>query len=174
MDESQVQEFEAFYERSFAKVYNYARHRTGSGTEADELVSEVFTRALEGWHRYDPAAGERGAWLFGIARNAAADRFRRLRRRLLGGLLELFDTPDPGPRPPEAAARSEDERRLQAALAALDERARDIVCLRYYADMTNRAIAGLIGLTEGNVAVILFRSLKTLRRSLGEEGSHAG
>jgi len=168
MDEGQIAEFEKFYDGWFAKVYNYARHRTGSAAAADEIVSDVFTRVLEGWNRFDPAAGERGAWAFGIARNVVADRYRSWRRRAWEGLRALFDKPEPGPGPEEAAVRAEESRRLLRALSGLDDRARDIVCLRHHADMSNGAIAALLGITEGNVAVILFRSIRRLQVLLRE------
>ena len=61
-----------------------------------------------------------------------------------------------------AQARAERER-LRVLLARLADRERELVALKYGAGLTNRAIAGLTGLTESNVGVILYRAVQRLR-----------
>jgi len=53
--------------------------------------------------------------------------------------------------------------RLSIVLARLADRDRELVALKYGAGLTNRTIAGLTGLSESNVAVILHRALLVLR-----------
>ena len=55
----------------------------------------------------------------------------------------------------------------RCALVQLSDREQEIIRLRFVAGLTNRAIAKSMGLREGNVAVILFRALRKLRRTLG-------
>jgi RNA polymerase sigma-70 factor (ECF subfamily) len=59
---------------------------------------------------------------------------------------------------------------LKEALRLLSEREQEIIRLRFVAGLTNRAIAKMMGLREGNVAVILFRALRKLRETLGAVG----
>ena len=56
-----------------------------------------------------------------------------------------------------------DYARLSILLSQLADRDRELVALKYGAGLTNRAIAGLSGLSESNVAVILHRAVQTLR-----------
>jgi RNA polymerase sigma-70 factor (ECF subfamily) len=59
---------------------------------------------------------------------------------------------------------------------SLDGRARQILALKFGGALTNRQIAGITGLTESNVGVILYRSLTKLRAlliaSTSMEGRH--
>ena len=52
---------------------------------------------------------------------------------------------------------------MLAALSRLDERERELLALKFASCMTNRQIAGLSGLSESNVGVILYRALHHLR-----------
>jgi len=73
---STSRDFSDFYEEWFDRVYNYARHRTGSGVRADEIVSDTFARVLSAWSSFDPFKGNRRSWLFAIAFRATADHYR--------------------------------------------------------------------------------------------------
>jgi RNA polymerase sigma-70 factor (ECF subfamily) len=161
-----AQGFAEFYEEWFPRVFNYARHRTGSATRADEIVSETFSRALKSWQSFDPEKGDRRTWLFSIAFRSVADHYRSEQRRGWFGLESLFKSEprEHGPeRKLEQAAESD---RVLCALGGLSEEHREIVSLKFFGGMTNRAIAKLLSLTETNVAVILFRSVRLMRKNL--------
>jgi RNA polymerase sigma-70 factor (ECF subfamily) len=55
---------------------------------------------------------------------------------------------------------------LTEALAGLSDRDREVLALRYGADLTGPEIAGLLGLTVANVQQIVSRSLRKLREVL--------
>jgi RNA polymerase sigma-70 factor (ECF subfamily) len=75
-----------------------------------------------------------------------------------------------GPGPESQVVAGEEVEALKEALQLLSEREREIIRLRFVAGITNRAIAKMMGLREGNVAVILFRALRKLRKTLGAAG----
>lgn len=161
-------EFSAFYRDWFDRVYNYARNRTGSVTRADEIVSDTFNRVLDSWDSFDPMKGDRRTWLFSIAFRAVADHYRSETRRkwmTLGFASEPKEPP-----PVQGLEAAEEHRALAAALQTLAPEHREIVSLKFYGGLTNRAIAKLLGLTEANVGVILFRSVRRLREVLPGEG----
>jgi RNA polymerase sigma factor (sigma-70 family) len=158
-------EFSGFYEAWFDRVYNYARHRTGSAVRADEIASETFSRVLHSWGKFDPQKGDRQTWLFSIAFRCVADHYRSLKRS--GASLDAVPEPhDKALGPAQEAEREHERLRLMGSLASLEEQAREIVTLRFYAGLTNRAIAQLVGLSESNVGVILFRSVRRMRKDL--------
>ena len=158
-------DFGAFYEHWFDRVYNYARHRTGSAGRADEIVSDTFSRALKAWSKFDPNKGEASTWLFSIAFRAVADHYRSESRLLLSRLDESPEPAEAGPAPGQSLEDLQTRTELAKALQSLEEQPREIVALRFFAGMTNRAIGGLLGLSENNVAVILFRSVRKMRLS---------
>lgn len=168
LSENAGREFSAFYRDWFDRVYNYARNRTGSVTRADEIASDTFNRALDSWESFDPMKGDRRTWLFSIAFRAVADHYRSETRRKW---MTLGFASEPKEPPPVAGLEAaEEHRRLAAALQQLSGQHREVVSLKFYGGLTNRAIAKLLGLSEANVGVILFRSVRRLREVLPGEG----
>ncbi len=68
--------FAAFYRRHVQAVIGFVSGRVAPDEVAD-VVAEVFATALVFRRRYDPARGDGGSWLTGIARNKLADVRRR-------------------------------------------------------------------------------------------------
>lgn len=159
-------DFVGLYDGHFAKVYNYVSYRVGDAAAADDVTSRVFERALDRLETYDRAAGPVEAWLFGIARNAVADHFRARRwlSWLPDGLLE--ERPAREPRHEDVLARDESLEELRRALERLAPRERELLALKFGAQMTNRDIAAHLGLGESNVGVILHRALAKLKAAL--------
>jgi RNA polymerase sigma factor (sigma-70 family) len=143
------------------RVYAYAAYRVGHGPDAEDVTSETFEHAVRYAHSYDARKGEPIAWLLGIARHCAD---HHLRGRLPGIGVDV-DLPAVGDLESEAIRRVE----VRAAVAALDERDRDLVALRYGADLTARQIAELLELKTNAVEVALHRALGRLRALLEEE-----
>lgn len=163
MSDGTDSEFAAFYERLFDRVYNYARSRTGSSSLADEIASDTFSRAFRSWAKFDPRKGDRQTWLFSIAFRAVADHYRSEKRRPGTPIESVADLRDSAEGPSQALELAEERRRLGEALSRLDDREREIVSLRFFAGLTNRAIGELLGLSASNVAVLLFRSVRRMR-----------
>lgn len=158
--------FGAIYDVYFPRVYNYIRYRVRDGDLSDDLTAQVFEKALRSISSYDPQRGPFGAWLFAIARNVVHDYVRNLGRRRWLSLDALHDWLSPKPEPHEIVLREEERSELLIALSHLDEREQDVIALKFAAGMPNRRIAGITGLSESNVAVILYRAVQRLRREL--------
>ena len=140
------------------RVYAYVAYRVGDSAEADDITSETFERALRYRNSFDARRGEASAWLVGIARRCIADAARP-RREL------------PTEEPPEGVIEGHEDdavRRVQlsAAVAELDERERELVALRYGADLTARQIGELLDMKTNAVEVALHRTLARLRLEL--------
>ncbi len=167
-DPSERPDFSELYERYYTAVCGYARCRVEDAAAADDVVSRVFERALDGLARYDPRRGPLAAWLFTIARNAVADHYRALHGRI-GVSIDAADLrPSLEPLAEDALARAEDRRALAAALARLDEREREILALKFGGGMTNCGIAAQLELGESHVAVLIYRAVRRLRSVLEE------
>lgn len=159
--------FAVLYEAHFGRLYGYLRYRLGDPTQAEDLTAEVFVRA---WQKL-PAhlSPERTlAWLFTTARHLLSDAGRG---RVHAVPLEaLAEERHPATASAEVqAVRAEDALLLRPYLAALADRERDIVGLRFVAGLRHREIARVLGISEGNVAKILHRTLGKLRMRMGEE-----
>src|SRR3990170_387840 len=75
------------YERHYRQVYAYAYHRIGSREAAEDLASEVFTRALAGIRSYRYRGRPLLAWLYRIAHNLTSD-YLRMRARWSDSVAE--------------------------------------------------------------------------------------
>jgi RNA polymerase sigma-70 factor, ECF subfamily len=142
------------------RVYAYAAYRLGDGPDAEDVTSETFERALRYRKSYDPRKGEPIAWLLGIAK-----------RCIDGGWNNVEIASDPPERADPGDLEESTLRRLTVAraVATLDERDRDLIALRYGADLTARQIAELLGARTNAIEVALHRALGRLRATLGEE-----
>ena len=145
------------------RVYGYVAYRLGDGPDAEDVASETFERALRYRHTFDSRRGDPAAWLIGIARRVIAD--------------SVVERERPSDELPEVAVASHDEetlRRLEIrdALMELGDRDRELLSLRYGADLTARQIAELLELQTNAVEVALHRALGRLREQLelGEAG----
>jgi RNA polymerase sigma factor (sigma-70 family) len=141
------------------RVYAYAAYRLGEGAEAEDVTSETFERALRYVGSFDPQRGEPVAWLVGIARRCIAD--AALQRE-----TPVADLPDRSGEGHEEASLS--RLALGSAVDELDERQRELVALRYGADLTARQIGELLEMNTNAVEVALHRALARLRVLLEE------
>lgn len=141
-------------------VYAYVAYRIGRGVDAEDVTSDVFEQALRYRQSYDPRKGEPVAWLIGIARRQVA---RALAQRMPAvGLEEAADTPDSEGKTVERLA-------LRDALATLSDRDRELIALRYGADLPAAQIAGVLDMKTNAVEVALHRALTRLRGLLADE-----
>ena len=158
-------DWDALYKEQLPRVYNYFRYRVGAGAVAEDLTSATFEKAWVARDRYRRDLGAFTTWLFTIARNVAADHFRG--RKHLEPLERAMDEPG-GPTPEELAERRSDLERLARLIEELEERERELIALKYGAELSNRAIARLTGLGESNVGTILHRAVVGLRAAWDE------
>jgi RNA polymerase sigma factor (sigma-70 family) len=139
-------------------VYSYVAYRIGAGPDAEDVTSDVFVRALRYRESYDPAKGTPLAWLVGIARRLVEASASPPR----GETIDGFDAPASGDLEEEAIRRVS----VVAAVAELDERDRELIALRYGADLTAKQIGAFLGMRTNSAEVALHRALARLRDKL--------
>ena len=161
--------FADVYDHFFRRVYNYVRYRVGDPETADDVTAQIFERTLRHLPEYDARRAPFAAWLFGIARNAVRDHLRHRRNSAPVSLEAIQDLPGEGTELGEQIESAQARKRILRLVATLDEREQEIVALKFGAGLTNRRIAELMGLGESNVGVILYRTLRKLRRKLNAD-----
>ena len=152
------------------RVYAYVAYRVGDGPDAEDLTSETFERALRYKKSYDSSKGEPIAWLIGIARRCIEGRPPSLEVS-----AEQMETAAHGDLENDAVRRIA----LSGGFSRLESRDRDLIALRYGADLTARQIAELQGAKTNAIEVALHRALGRLRTHLEDDSppvrkSHAG
>jgi len=158
---------EAVYAEHGALVHSFCRRSLDPARAAD-ATQDVFLAAWRSRERYRPEAGTLGGWLLGIARFKVIDILRADGRQ-----PTLVDEDAGGVAPFDRAVEARDvaaigERMLVAeALAGLSDRAREMVRLAFFEDLTHAEIAERTGVPLGTVKSDIRRGLEQMRRQLG-------
>lgn len=144
-------------------VYGFIAYRVADPSTAEELLGDTFERALRNRRHFDPEKGSVTTWLYAIALNCVRDHARRadVERRALerseAGAAAWVD---------DAATRTGDRDELLRGLEQLDGGEREILALRFGADLRLREIAGVTGLPPSTVQARLYAGLRKLRAAL--------
>ena len=157
-------EIEAAYRRRYGKFLRVAVAILRDEQLAEEAVHDAFIRAL----RHRAGFAERGAleaWLWRIVVNEAR---RHRSREQTAPLLPLATGADLAA--PAATTNGHRDSGAFEAIAALPERQRLALFLRYYADLDYESIASALGIKPGTVAATLHAAHAALRRELQEVG----
>lgn len=142
------------------RVYNYAAYRLGDGADAEDATSETLERALRYRQSYDPRNGSAQAWLLGIARRVVDDRLSRSR------IAASYDLDAEVAGDDELASETIERLSLRSALAELSQDERDLIAMRYGADLTAGDIARITGARTNTIEVALHRTLAKLRQRM--------
>jgi RNA polymerase sigma factor (sigma-70 family) len=146
------------------RVYAYVAYRIGPGPDAEDVTSATFERALRYRESYDRRKGEPIGWLVGIAQRCIADAVASRPQP-----AELVDAPDPTDLEGTTIERLD----LGHAVSQLSQRDRELIALRYGADLKSRQIAELLEMNTNAVEVAHHRALDRLREVV-EESPKAG
>ena len=148
-------DFDEWYERSAPRIAASLAAIVGDRDLARECTADACVKALVSWSRV-AAMDAPDAWVLRVALNLARRRARRARR-------ERETWSRVGAAPAAGAEPGDDE--LWRLVAALPERTRTAVVLRYVAGCTEPEIATAMGVSRGTVATSLHRA----RKQLGEQ-----
>lgn len=160
--------FSKLYRQYRRRVFGLCLYMLGSREPAEDATSEVFLKARKAMTSYDSALPF-DRWLLSIASHYCIDQLRR--RRVEGRLFRpsVAEAPEPpGPAlSPLAQLVSAEERDLvRDCISRLPEHYRLPVLLRYYSELSYDQIGAALRLSRNNVATLLFRAKKDLRRQL--------
>ncbi|MEQ9096367.1 MAG: sigma-70 family RNA polymerase sigma factor [Phycisphaerales bacterium] len=174
------QAFEAMALEHLDSVYRLAYHLTRNPERADELVQNVYLRALksETWEKFEERGGGMRAWLFTIAHNAFYSDLKKQGRRPTP-VGEFFEESDGELTPGEAAPAwdlasfdwEQVDEALKAAIEQLKPEFREILLLWGVEGLKYREIAEILEVPIGTVMSRLHRARKLVADALGADPS---
>ncbi len=155
-----------------AALLVYALRYTGERALAEDVVQEAFMKL----HAQFESVEKPRPWLYRTVHNLALNQ-----RRAAGKTVSLdkfsddensaaTDPADSALLPDEQMLRLEGIGQVRLSLAALDDRSRELVRLKFHDDLSYKDIAARTGLTTGNVGFILHHALKTIAAELARTG----
>jgi RNA polymerase sigma-70 factor (sigma-E family) len=153
------QAFRTFFEQNHVSLSRLAFLLTGDSGVADDLAADALTEVWKHWERVS-AAGDPAAYARGIVANLTRNWIRRQGRARRG--LALLGLGGERAAAPDVPAVLD----VRSALRKLPYRRRTCVVLRYAFDLSEREVAGILGISVGAVKSQTSRGAKQLAELL--------
>jgi RNA polymerase sigma-70 factor (ECF subfamily) len=150
--------FEAFFDRHYDPVARALTLATGSRDLAEEATQDAFTKALRHWRKVR-AMDRPDGWVYVVGMNAARDRARKAGREQAAVESSASDH----------TAAIATQLTVRDAIATLPPRQREVVVLRFLADLPLADIAEAMKCALGTVKATLHQAMAALRIELSEE-----
>ena len=162
--------FGELYERYRQPLYRYCLARSDSPHEAEDLVSDVFLKAMESLARYRDQGLPFIAFLYRVARNAAIDRSRKEKG---SSLFEMTVEPRSAVDVEGDAARSLEMDAILGAMRKIKPEYREVILLRFVEGYSAADVAKLLDKAEKAIWNLQQRGLERLRHELKRTGQLA-
>lgn len=147
-------DFDRIFQLLYPSLFRYLNRLTGDADAAEDIAQETFVRLLS----QELPEEEARPWLFTVATNLVRDRVRKKSRR--DRLLIATPPVTTGfPRPDEAVERNERVAAVQAALAQLAERDRQLLLMREEGFRYDE-MARAVGVAPSSIGTLLARALR--------------
>jgi RNA polymerase sigma-70 factor (ECF subfamily) len=160
-----VAAFEAVYDRYFPEVFRFVMHRTGDRDITEEVVANVFFKAMRKIGLFRWKSIPFSAWLYRIAANEIANHYRaEKRRRNLDRSLTVESEVAP--------STSEDPfsyEFIHTYLRQLPQADQNLITLRYFEKKDYAELASIFGKRESTLRVNLHRALRKLEHLIPRE-----
>ncbi len=154
--------FAELYDRYVDRIYAFVSRRTHDRTAAEDITADVFEHALAHLDRFEWRGVPFSAWLFRIAANAIADRWRR----------DARDANDVRTDVPDASECDDLERRVMLfqLVDRLPTVQRQVIQMRFVEEKSLREVAAALARSEGAVKQLQLRALERLRKGMTPRG----
>jgi RNA polymerase sigma factor (sigma-70 family) len=160
--------FDKVYESLYPILFRVAYRITGSSNRAEDLCHEAF---IKYWQREAPLPDleQTKYWLIRVLKNISLNyEKKRSREQRAYGRLQK-NTPQFSKPTDQEFFREETRSIVQEALNKLPAKMRMVLVLKEYGDLNYKEIAGILGISEGNVKVRAFRARERLAQLLDGE-----
>ncbi len=158
--------FEAFYERTAAKLFGIIARILVERGEAEDVLQEVYVTIWRKAAEFDPARASPVTWTATIARNRAIDRLRARASRPQAPLDDAMEVRDDSPAADTLIDIGRDAARVAAALARLEPRHAAAIRSCYFDGMTYEALAAREGIPVGTLKSWVRRGLVRMKADL--------
>jgi len=171
--------FEILVHRYSTPLFNFICRFLGDYDQACDVLQQVFMRFYTSLPKLGTTEPFK-PWLFQVARNCCVDELRRRKRYAIhfsqletenneGEVTFLSDMADPGPLPEEIMERHDLQQVLQDAIQSLPPKFRDVVTLRYLAQLSFSEIGRTLSMPEATAKTYFHRAKVLLRKTLSTQ-----
>jgi RNA polymerase sigma factor (sigma-70 family) len=161
-----MRDFERCYAEHAEPLLRFVTFRVGDREIAQDVVADTFERVLRSKARFDPRKSSEKTWIYGIALNLVRDHVRRVHVAARAFEQTAVAAGCGHRQPAQLPELIADRDEVRRALMVLPDAEREVVALRFGADLTMPEIAKVIGEKLSTVEGRLYRGLKKLRVEL--------
>lgn len=155
------------YDEYFNRIAHYIYVRLGDKSEAEDLASEVFMKALESLKSYEERGIPMHAWLYRIARNISVD---LLRKKGATVIVHIDDIPlVAGEDPVASTEQSIELEKVKDAMKKLTSEQREVVQLRFFSGLSSKETGIILKKRDGAVREMQRAAVEKLRGILTSE-----
>ncbi len=156
--------FAVLYDFYFPKIYRFIFKRVGGKEATEDIVSVIFMKAFTGLKSFNPQReGSFSAWLYRIASHKLIDYYRYSGRRPTVALENISEPSDDKYNQQTDFFRQEERELVERVLAKLSDKDREILTLKFYADLSHAEIADILQTNVNNIGVMIYRALKKFK-----------
>ncbi len=163
-----TESFGKLYDYYFPKVYAFVASKVRGTNDAEDITSDIFIKVLENIENYEWRGIPFTGWLFKIARNTLNNYYAGHNGKQTADIEKVYDLAEDEQKtsPSKKAAQEELSHHVKKILNELPERELTVVQLKFFSELNNREIMHATGLSESNVAIILYRTLRKIKPDL--------
>ncbi|MDR3325323.1 MAG: RNA polymerase sigma factor [Spirochaetaceae bacterium] len=163
-----VSEFTKLYDMAFPVLFRVAWRIAGSAEAAEDLCQDAFSRLYEKDMSF-PNLDEAKYWLIRVVKNVSLNYAKRKQREVRVYEKALHEDGRESTSGEGELLKEETVRDVQEALKKLPVKLREVLILKEYTEFNYKEIGRILGISEGNVKVRIFRARERLQVILGVE-----
>ncbi len=163
VQDGDVAAFGLLYDAYVEPIYRFVFYKTHNQEAAEDLTSQVFTKAIENIGRYQLSKGSFRTWLYQITRNTIVDHYRKTHSTT--SIEDAWEIPSTTDLTQEFTQTAEFEE-IRKHLSRLTTLQRDIIVMRLWEDLSYTEIAAALGKSEGSCKMAYKRGVLELKQNM--------
>ena len=156
-------DFRRLYDNTMMLLFKIAFRIVNDEDAAEDLVHDSYIKANENQMVF-PSLDDAKFWLIRVVKNASLNYAGRKTRERTAYQKVLYEDTRKSDSGETEVIKKESRRHAVEALAKLPKKLREVLILREYADLNYKEIGKVLGITEGNVKIRVFRAREQLQK----------
>ena len=145
--------FETVYNKYFSDIYNFIYAQLLHRERSEDIVSDVFIKAMTNYDRYDPQKASVRTWLTNIARNTLIDEYRKSSIRNHQSLDDEDGSfTEPSYEDEYQVFKEAEAQEVHEILSHLKDSERELIAMIYFQKLKNEQIGEILGINAKAVS----------------------
>lgn len=161
-------DFRKLYNATFELLFKISFRVVDDEEAAEDLVHDSYIKANEKQMVF-PSMDDAKFWLIRVVKNASLNYAKRKLREAKAYHKALYEGRQHMDSGEIDLLKKEAIEKTRAAVEQLPPKLKEVIMLREYGDLNYKEIGDVLGITEGNVKVRVFRAREQLEKLIGEE-----